>query len=82
MVLFAEDAIPQHLTERNAQGVTVMARDADGWCLALDRDKMNCSIYAMRPTICRKFAMAGPYCLDVRAQARREPREVPIQLLC
>lgn len=82
VVLFDEDAIPEHLTERNAQGVTVMARDADGWCLALDGAKMNCGIYATRPMICRKFAMAGPYCLDVRAQARRAAREVPIHLLC
>ena len=81
VVLFPEDAIPAHLTERNAQGVTVMARDADGWCVALDGAKMNCGIYDTRPTLCRKFAMAGPYCLDVRAQARRATREVPAVLL-
>jgi Fe-S-cluster containining protein len=81
VVLFAEDTIPPHMTERNAQGVVVMARDESGWCVALDGAKMNCGIYDTRPTICRKFAMAGPYCLDVRADARRAAREVPISLL-
>lgn len=81
VVLFPEDSIPAHLTERNAQGLTVMARDADGWCVALDGARMNCGIYADRPTICRKFAMAGPFCLEVRAEARRVEREVPIRLM-
>jgi uncharacterized protein len=81
VVLFPEDAIPAHLTERNPQGVSVMARDTEGWCVALDGAKMNCSIYATRPTICRKFVMAGPYCLDVRAQAERAANDVPITLL-
>lgn len=81
VVLFAEDAVPPHMTERNAHGVTVMARDEGGWCVALDGAKLNCGIYATRPTICRKFAMAGPYCLDVRAEAQRDAREVPISLL-
>ena len=81
VVLFEEDAIPGHLTEFNAEGVRVMARDEDGWCVALDGAKMNCGIYDTRPAICRKFAMAGPYCLDVRAEARRATRPVPITLL-
>lgn len=81
VVLFEEDAIPAHLTERTARGVRVMARDEDGWCVALDGAKLNCGIYDTRPTICRKFAMAGPYCLDVRAEARRAARPVPIVLL-
>lgn len=81
VVLFEEDAIPAHLTERNAQGVTVMARDADGWCVALNNAQMNCGIYETRPTICRKFAMAGPYCRDVRAEAARAHPAVPIALV-
>jgi uncharacterized protein len=81
VVLFEEDAIPAHLTERNAQGVTVMARDADGWCVALNNAQMNCGIYETRPTICRKFAMAGPYCRDVRAESARTQHAVPIALV-
>jgi uncharacterized protein len=81
VVLFEEDAIPAHLTARNEQGVTVMARDADGWCVALNNAQMNCGIYETRPTICRKFAMAGPYCRDVRAEAARATHPLPIALV-
>lgn len=82
VVLLEEDSIPSHLSEFNEQGVRVMARDDDGWCVALDGSKMNCGIYETRPAICRKFKMAGPYCLDVRAEARRAARPVEITLLC
>lgn len=81
VVVFDEDAIPVHLVEFDARGVRTMARDADGWCVALDGATHRCTIYDTRPTICRKFAMAGPYCLDVRAEARRAARVVPIALL-
>lgn len=81
VVLFEEDAVPAHLTERNEQGVTVMARDADGWCVALNSAQMNCGIYETRPTICRKFAMAGPYCRDVRNEAARALHPLPIALV-
>jgi Fe-S-cluster containining protein len=81
VVVFDEDAIPEHLVEHDAQGLRVMARDADGWCVALDGSTFRCSIYTTRPTICRKFAMAGPYCLEVRAEARQAARALPITLL-
>ncbi len=81
VVLFEEDDIPAHLTDITEQGVKVMARDADGWCVALNNAQMNCGIYATRPTICRKFAMAGPYCRDVRAEAARTTHTVPITLV-
>lgn len=86
VVVFDDDRVPGHLTVRDAHGTTTMARDPDGWCVALDGAKMNCGIYATRPAICRKFAMAGPYCLDIRAEARRATdaqhtlRAIPIRL--
>ncbi len=81
VVVFPEDRIPAHLTETNAQGTIVMARDADGWCVALDGARMNCGIYETRPSICRKFAMGGPYCLDVRAEAERAARAIPVRIV-
>lgn len=81
VVVFPEDGIPAHLTERSPQGLTVMARDADGWCVAVDGARMNCGIYESRPLICRKFAMGSAYCLEIRAEARAEAREVPIVLV-
>ena len=81
VVVFPEDRIPAHLTETSAQGVTMMARDEDGWCIALDSARMNCGIYDTRPSICRKFAMGGPYCLDVRAEAERGARAIPLRIV-
>ncbi|MFC6841719.1 YkgJ family cysteine cluster protein [Xanthomonas theicola] len=66
VLLMPEDEVPDHLTERTAEGLHVMARDEDGWCVAVDSKRMCCSIYAQRPAICRKFTMAGPYCRDIR----------------
>lgn len=62
------DAVPDRMLERNAQGVEVMAHGEDGWCIALDRGRMCCGIYAQRPAICRKFAMGAAYCRDERAR--------------
>lgn len=81
VVVFEEDAIPPQLTERNAQGVRVMARGDDGRCVALDAATSRCGIYAGRPSQCRRFAMAGPYCLSVRALERDAARALSITLL-
>ena len=67
VVLMPGDDIAPHLTTRTAEGIEVMARDEEGWCVAVDARRMCCSIYDARPAICRKFAMGGPYCRDVRA---------------
>ncbi len=63
-----DDVLPPELIERNPQGVEVLARGADGWCVALDRTRMCCGIYEQRPAICRKFAMGGAYCRDERSR--------------
>ena len=58
-----------------------MARDEEGWCVALDSARMCCSIYESRPEICRRFVMDGPYCRDVRAEyAERTARGIPMTL--
>ena len=81
VVLMPEDNVAAHLTEKTPAGLHVMARGEDGWCVALDGVRMRCSIYATRPVICRKFTMAGPYCLEVRADyADRRARGIPITL--
>ena len=43
-----------------------MQRLDDGWCAALDRDSMRCSIYELRPLICREFEMGSVECQDER----------------
>lgn len=43
-----------------------MLRLDDGWCAALDRNTLQCTIYNIRPTICRELEMGGEECLDIR----------------
>ena len=76
-----EDVVAAHLTTHTASGLRVMARDEEGWCVALDGARMCCSIYESRPTVCRRFVMGGPYCQDVRADYRdRRERGIPLVL--
>ncbi len=81
VVLMAEDRVPEHLTDRTGHGLHVMARDEEGWCVAVDPLRMCCSIYEQRPTICRKFAMGSPYCRDVRDTYREQnARGIPLTM--
>lgn len=74
VLLMAGDRVPAHLTTFDEQGRPVMARDEEGWCLAIDGARMCCSIYASRPGICREFAMGGGQCVEVRQQYRQQLR--------
>jgi Fe-S-cluster containining protein len=68
-MLMGEDDIPVQLTETDAGGGTVMARLEDGWCAALDRKTMLCSIYERRPAVCRDFELGDHDCLAERSKA-------------
>ncbi len=79
VVLDAADRIAEHLTTHTPAGLHVMARDAEGWCVAVDGASGGCSIYEGRPTVCRRFVMDGPYCRDIRADYRdRRRRGIPL----
>lgn len=65
VVLRDTDVVAQELVALGDAGERTMAHRPDGWCVALGSDH-RCSIYATRPEACRRFAMAGPYCLAVR----------------
>ena len=81
VVLQPEDRVPAHYTSMTDAGLHVMARDEEGWCVAVDAARMQCSIYENRPQVCRRFVMAGPYCRDVRADySDRNARGIPLQL--
>jgi len=66
VVLLADDVVPAQFIAVQAQGPDQLLKLADGWCAALDRQSMRCSIYEQRPQTCRKFAMGGAYCMDER----------------
>lgn len=80
VVLQEGDRVAPHLTTWR-DGLHVMARDEEGWCVALDSARMRCGCYESRPDVCRRFAMAGPYCLELRADySERMRRGIPLQL--
>ena len=59
--------VPPYFTEWNEHGALVMQRLRDGWCAALNRDTMLCSIYAQRPQVCRDYELGASDCLAQRA---------------
>ncbi len=68
VMLMGDDDIPPELTQQDPWGGWVMTRLDDGWCAALDRKTMLCTIYQRRPLICRDF-QAGDYdCIQERLQ--------------
>lgn len=67
MLLGGDDEVPEALTRQDPWGGWIMHRLEDGWCAALDRRTMLCTIYEQRPFICRDY-QAGDYdCLEQRA---------------
>lgn len=81
VVVMPEDNVPEHLVDRTSQGLSVMARGEEGWCVAVDPLHLRCTIYDQRPGICRKFAMGSAYCRDEREKYREEnARAIPLAL--
>lgn len=81
VVLQGEDRVPAHLTARTRDGRHVMARDEEGWCVAVAASTMRCSIYPTRPQVCRSFAMDGACCRALRADhADRLARGIPLAM--
>jgi Fe-S-cluster containining protein len=68
VILMGDDDIPDALTARDKWGGWVMQRLDDGWCVALDRDTMRCTIYDIRPGVCRDYVMGDSECLGERAR--------------
>jgi len=66
-MLFYDTDVPDKFVETDTRGEMSMARLEDGWCSALDRNTMRCSIYEKRPWICREFEMGEYECLSARA---------------
>lgn len=73
VLLMGDDDVPEHLTSEDRWGGWVMRRLDDGWCAAVDRNTMRCTIYERRPAICREYEMGGSDCLVERSQALDSP---------
>ena len=67
VMLITETGVPAHLIARDKTGVEFMAQGEDGWCVAVDRQTMKCTIYEVRPWVCREFAAGDYECLDESA---------------
>ncbi len=72
-----EDDPPAHLTRQNRWGGWVMHRLDDGWCAAVDRITMRCTIYQRRPDVCRSFDVGDADCLEERARDGLGPGDEP-----
>jgi len=68
VILVTDTGVPEHLTDEDEWGGQTMRRLDDGWCVALDRTSMMCSIYEVRPLVCRIFTEGSPECITEREE--------------
>ncbi|MGE5471793.1 MAG: YkgJ family cysteine cluster protein [Bacteroidota bacterium] len=68
VMLFGDAAVPARYTVENRWGGWVMRRLEDGWCAALDRNTMRCTIYERRPDVCRDYEMGDSDCVIERVK--------------
>jgi Fe-S-cluster containining protein len=61
--IITDTGVPQEYIQVDDNGTETMLRLDDGWCSALNRRTMMCSIYDLRPWLCREFEMGSPDCL-------------------
>ena len=67
VILLTDTGVPHRFIETDEWGGMRMARLEDGWCSALDRNTLMCTIYEKRPLICREFVMGEHECISERA---------------
>ncbi len=72
VMLISDTGVPKHLIALNTQGGESMARLDDGWCAALDRNTLRCTIYENRPQICRDFEVGSYECITERAATQSD----------
>lgn len=66
VMLITDTGVPARFIAVDQWGGSTMRQLDDGWCAALDRDTMLCTIYEKRPLICREFEMGSAECLVER----------------
>jgi len=69
VIIISDTGVPPQHIDVDEYSSESMLRLADGWCSALDRDTLLCSIYENRPWICREFEM-GSYDCNVERQQK------------
>lgn len=66
VMLINDPDVPECYIDTASWGGMVMVRLDDGWCAALDRETLMCTIYDKRPSICREFTMGSNECIAER----------------
>lgn len=74
VMLITETGVPDKFIAIDKWGGRVMARLDDGWCAALDRNTLTCTIYDKRPLICRELEVGEHECITERAANLKLPR--------
>lgn len=77
VLVLGDPLVPERYVREDESGLAFMAQGDDGWCIALDRNTLRCTIYEWRPQICRDFAMGGLDCQDIRQQTAAGAFEPP-----
>ena len=73
VMIITDTGVPDEHIARDKWGGETMVRLEDGWCSALDRETLMCSIYENRPLICREFEMGSYECMNERAVNLLDP---------
>ncbi|WP_158774275.1 YkgJ family cysteine cluster protein [Cobetia sp. L2A1] len=68
VILLTDTGVPDYLIDEDEWGGEVMRRLDDGWCAAVDRETLMCTIYDRRPMLCREYEMGSPECEDERLE--------------
>lgn len=66
VLLLTDTGVPDRFIEIDKWGGMTMARLDDGWCSALNRNTMMCTIYEKRPLVCREYEMGAADCIVER----------------
>lgn len=73
VMIISDTNVPLQHIYIDEYGGQSMRRLQDGWCSALDRDTLLCTIYENRPWICREFEMGSYECSLERSEKMSVP---------
>jgi len=68
VMIISDTGVPDRHIHTDDYGSETMLRLNDGYCSALDRDTLMCTIYENRPWVCREFEMASYECINERLE--------------
>lgn len=66
VMIISDTGVPRQHIATDKWGGETMLRLEDGWCSAVDRETLMCTIYEHRPWICREFEMGSYECVIER----------------